>query len=127
MLTRATGRAAVRSLNAARHYATQPSSAAANGTRRAVQAGGPKSVQEQSSKRPKSTVTATATKERPIPAPAFNRDESAAVEPLKTEEETQLDHSFVGMTGGEIFHEMMLRQGVDTICESTEAIECAVC
>lgn len=27
-----------------------------------------------------------------------------------------MDHSFVGMTGGEIFHEMMLRQGVKHIC-----------
>jgi hypothetical protein len=27
-----------------------------------------------------------------------------------------MDHSFVGMTGGQIFHEMMLRQGVKHIC-----------
>jgi hypothetical protein len=27
-----------------------------------------------------------------------------------------MDHTFVGMTGGEIFHEMMLRQGVKHIC-----------
>ena len=27
-----------------------------------------------------------------------------------------MDHSFVGMKGGEIFHEMMLRQGVKHIC-----------
>ncbi len=25
-------------------------------------------------------------------------------------------HSFIGMTGGAIFHEMMLRQGVKHIC-----------
>jgi hypothetical protein len=29
-----------------------------------------------------------------------------------------MDHSFVGMTGGQIFHEMMLRQGVKHICMS---------
>jgi acetolactate synthase-1/2/3 large subunit len=27
-----------------------------------------------------------------------------------------MDHSFVGMNGGQIFHEMMLRQGVKHIC-----------
>ena len=29
-----------------------------------------------------------------------------------------MDHSFVGLSGGEIFHEMMLRQGVKHICQS---------
>ena len=28
-----------------------------------------------------------------------------------------MDHSFVGLSGGEIFHEMMLRQGVKHICK----------
>jgi hypothetical protein len=27
-----------------------------------------------------------------------------------------MDHSFVGMNGGQIFHEMMLRQNVKHIC-----------
>lgn len=27
-------------------------------------------------------------------------------------------NSFIGLSGGEIFHEMMLRQGVKHICES---------
>jgi acetolactate synthase-1/2/3 large subunit len=27
-----------------------------------------------------------------------------------------MDHSFVGMTGGQIFHEMMLRHGVKHVC-----------
>ena len=30
---------------------------------------------------------------------------------------TDRAHSFIGKTGGEIFHEMMLRQGVKHICE----------
>jgi hypothetical protein len=30
---------------------------------------------------------------------------------------TDRGHSFIGKTGGEIFHEMMLRQGVKHICE----------
>lgn len=28
-----------------------------------------------------------------------------------------LPHRFIGMSGGEIFHEMMLRQGVKHVCK----------
>lgn len=66
-------------------------------------------------KRPQSTTTtATATKERPVPSPAFNRDDTRwrDVHPLRPYKPQEMDHSFVGMTGGEIFHEMMLRQNV---------------
>jgi len=34
------------------------------------------------------------------------------VQPLQPFRQPEMDHSFVGMTGGEIFHEMMLRHGV---------------
>ncbi|KAK3673020.1 Acetolactate synthase, mitochondrial [Recurvomyces mirabilis] len=34
------------------------------------------------------------------------------VQPLRPFQQPDMDHSFVGMTGGQIFHEMMLRQGV---------------
>ncbi|KAI7516646.1 Acetolactate synthase catalytic subunit, partial [Hortaea werneckii] len=34
------------------------------------------------------------------------------VQPLQPFKQPEMDHSFVGMKGGEIFHEMMLRQGV---------------
>lgn len=55
---------------------------------------------------------------RTVPSPAFNRDDAAAnVHPLKPFRRPDMDHSFVGMTGGQIFHDMMLRQGVKTICE----------
>jgi acetolactate synthase-1/2/3 large subunit len=72
-------------------------------------------------KRPQSTAAATAaatttqTQTRPRPAPAFNR-EDYNVQPLKPYRAPEMDHSFVGMTGGDIFHEMMLRQGVKHIC-----------
>ncbi|KAF9242111.1 hypothetical protein BU15DRAFT_87021 [Melanogaster broomeanus] len=35
--------------------------------------------------------------------------------PLETQNNVALDHSFVGMSGGQIFHEMMLRHGVKHI------------
>jgi hypothetical protein len=33
-----------------------------------------------------------------------------------------MDHSFVGMTGGQIFHEMMLRHGVKHVCTCARRI-----
>jgi len=50
-----------------------------------------------------------------VPSPAFNRDDSRLrdVHPLQPfKQQPEMDHSFVGMTGGQIFHEMMLRHGV---------------
>ncbi|KAI9864423.1 MAG: Acetolactate synthase, mitochondrial [Vezdaea acicularis] len=63
------------------------------------------------------TATATATQTRPIPSPAFNqlsyrRNDPSPLQNVRTPE---MDESFVGLTGGEIFHEMMLRQGVKHI------------
>lgn len=40
------------------------------------------------------------------------------MQPLTPFRQPEMDHSFVGMTGGEIFHEMMLRQGVKHVCTS---------
>lgn len=72
-------------------------------------------------KREQSTATATAPK-RAYPAPAFNRDNTRwnDVQPLQPYKPQEMDHSMVGMTGGEIFHEMMLRQGVKHICMSAQ-------
>ncbi|KAJ2265177.1 Acetolactate synthase, mitochondrial, partial [Coemansia sp. RSA 451] len=36
-------------------------------------------------------------------------------QPLQRSTEKEYDDSFVGMTGGEIFHEMMLRHGVEKV------------
>jgi acetolactate synthase-1/2/3 large subunit len=54
-----------------------------------------------------------------VPSPAFNRDDSRLrdVHPLQPfRQQPEMDHSFVGMTGGQIFHEMMLRHGVKHVC-----------
>ena len=65
-------------------------------------------------KREQSTAAAAATSpQRAVPSPAFNRHEKRDdVQPLQPFRQPEMDHSFVGMKGGEIFHEMMLRQGV---------------
>lgn len=57
---------------------------------------------------------------RPLPSPAFNRDEMRMrdVQPLQPFKQQEMDHSFVGMKGGEIFHEMMLRHNVKHVCKS---------
>ncbi|KAI0306665.1 hypothetical protein B0F90DRAFT_1692065 [Multifurca ochricompacta] len=57
---------------------------------------------------------------RPTPAPAFQQLPSKISPPnpapsLPTHSDIPLDHSFVGLSGGEIFHEMMLRHDVKHI------------
>ncbi|KAL7792175.1 acetolactate synthase [Trichoderma ceciliae] len=54
---------------------------------------------------------------RPVPSPAFNREDKdrSHVQPLVNPRRPDMDESFIGKTGGEIFHEMMLRQGVKHI------------
>lgn len=50
---------------------------------------------------------------RPQPAPAFDQE---IQEPTKQPRRSLgMDDSFIGLTGGEIFHEMMLRHKVDTV------------
>lgn len=56
----------------------------------------------------KATMLATETR-RPTPAPAFDQ------ELQKLPRRGAMDDSFIGLTGGEIFHEMMLRHKVDTV------------
>ncbi|KAJ5390632.1 Acetolactate synthase catalytic subunit [Penicillium cataractarum] len=63
-------------------------------------------------KRAQSTATATS----PVPSPAFNQEPHRnEVSPLQNRQLPELDDSMVGMSGGEIFHEMMLRLGVKQI------------
>ncbi|KAI5950562.1 ILV2 [Candida margitis] len=62
---------------------------------------------------------------RPQPSPAFNISdvESSSPPQQKTSlrqqpqrrSEQAMDDSFIGLTGGEIFHEMMMRHNVDTV------------
>ncbi|KUJ07481.1 acetolactate synthase [Mollisia scopiformis] len=59
---------------------------------------------------------ASATRE--IPSPAFNTITPKRENPLQHQQyarSQEMDESFIGKTGGEIFHEMMLRQGVKHI------------
>ncbi|KAK3988507.1 putative acetolactate synthase catalytic subunit mitochondrial precursor [Cladorrhinum sp. PSN332] len=67
--------------------------------------------------RNQSTSAATkvpAAEVRATPSPAFNA-EPDHVQPLVNTRKSNMDESFIGKTGGEIFHEMMLRHNVDTI------------
>ncbi|KAJ5601480.1 hypothetical protein N7510_011014 [Penicillium lagena] len=67
-------------------------------------------------KRSQSTATASASGSRPVPSPAFNQEPHRnEVSPLQNRQLPELDDSMVGMSGGEIFHEMMLRLGVKHI------------
>ncbi|KAG7893410.1 hypothetical protein KL908_003143 [Ogataea polymorpha] len=50
---------------------------------------------------------------RPTPAPSFNTSDRKSPSPLSSA--PQMDSSFIGLTGGQIFHEMMQRHNVDTI------------
>ncbi|OQD77552.1 hypothetical protein PENDEC_c002G00726 [Penicillium decumbens] len=63
-------------------------------------------------KRAQSTATAKSDT-RPVPSPAFNLEPHRnEISPLQNRQLPELDDSMVGMSGGEIFHEMMLRLGV---------------
>lgn len=71
----------------------------------------------ESKKRDQSTAAAPSV-QRATPSPAFNRTETSYkdVQPLQPYKQPEMDHSFVGKNGGEIFHEMMLRHGVKHVC-----------
>ncbi|KAI5462863.1 acetolactate synthase [Mariannaea sp. PMI_226] len=67
------------------------------------------------SKRSQSTTTAAPNSaSRDIPSPSFNAEKNH-VQPLVNPRKTDMDESFIGKTGGEIFHEMMLRHDVKHI------------
>jgi hypothetical protein len=108
---------AVNALKGNRNFSTSTQRLAVSPFRRPAQAVSSKITQEDA-KRPQSTAAAAATQtqSRSRPSPAFNREDYKDVQPLKQYRSPAMDHSFVGMTGGEIFHEMMLRQGVKHIC-----------
>ncbi|OIW32219.1 acetolactate synthase [Coniochaeta ligniaria NRRL 30616] len=63
-------------------------------------------------------ANSAAAEARPTPSPSFNPSDSKTrhhVQPLVNPRQGEMDESFIGKTGGEIFHEMMLRQGVKHI------------
>ncbi|ATY65660.1 acetolactate synthase [Cordyceps militaris] len=61
------------------------------------------------------TASSPASTVRAVPSPAFNAEPKGHVQPLVNPRKTDMDESFIGKSGGEIFHEMMLRQGVKHI------------
>ena len=103
---------AIHALRSSRCFSTAVPRSAAS-PYRAAQVASTKLVGD--AKRPQSTQAATAPADaRPRPAPAFNR-EDYDVQPLRRQQ-PEMDHSLVGLKGGEIFHEMMLRHDVKHIC-----------
>ncbi|CDK25264.1 unnamed protein product [Kuraishia capsulata CBS 1993] len=61
-------------------------------------------------------TSATAT--RPQPSPAFNQASENEKEPQPLNSRgkpSPMDDSFIGLSGGQVFHEMMLRHNVDTV------------
>ncbi|KAI4179869.1 MAG: hypothetical protein L6R41_007588 [Letrouitia leprolyta] len=63
-------------------------------------------------KRDQSTATQTAPQQRPVPSPAFQQESRNNVQPLQHVAKPDMDDSFVGLSGGEILHQMLIRQGV---------------
>ncbi|RYP80458.1 hypothetical protein DL770_006208 [Monosporascus sp. CRB-9-2] len=105
MLRNRPTRKAIRALGQARAWTTPPTATLAQSKLPATQ-------------RTKATATTSAAPQtRPVPSPAFNLEPESRrhVQPLVNRSEPEMDESFIGKTGGEIFHEMMLRHGVKHI------------
>lgn len=66
-------------------------------------------------KHSQATMTQRAENRRPTPAPSFDQEPQDPKNPQKLTKKSTMDDSFIGLTGGEIFHEMMLRHNVDTV------------
>lgn len=106
-----------------RHFSSTPTAAAISPYRKHT----PQTVKENARRNVSATAKSNAqaaaqpaqSQQRAVPSPAFNRDEpkSREPQPLQPFRQPEMDHSFVGMKGGEIFHEMMLRHGVKHICK----------
>ncbi|KAI0854419.1 acetolactate synthase mitochondrial precursor [Daldinia vernicosa] len=68
--------------------------------------------------RSQATSAQSSAQVRPTPASSFNTTDTKDrnyVQPLVNPRAPEMDESFIGKTGGEIFHEMMLRRGVKHI------------
>ncbi|RYP47631.1 hypothetical protein DL768_006347 [Monosporascus sp. mg162] len=105
MLRNRPTRKAIRALGQARAWTTPPTATLAQSKLPATQ-------------RTKATATTSAAPQtRPVPSPAFNLEPESRrhVQPLVNRSKPEMDESFIGKTGGEIFHEMMLRHGVKHI------------
>lgn len=121
MLQSTAAKKAIQCLPRARHFSSTPVTAALSPYRKQSQ-----QKQQQSKRRNVSDTAsrsaqaaAAPSPQRAVPSPAFNREEPSMrdVQPLQPFRQPEMDHSFVGMTGGQIFHEMMLRHGVKHVCK----------
>ncbi|KAF2745133.1 acetolactate synthase mitochondrial precursor [Sporormia fimetaria CBS 119925] len=107
---------AIRALNGSlRTFSTSASRSAISPYRRAAQVASSKVVKDHAQRTQSTAAAAPQTEVRPRPSPAFNREDHQQPQPLRQQRQQEMDHSFVGMKGGEIFHEMMLRNGVKHI------------
>lgn len=107
---------AIAAIKGTRSFSTSAVRAQSSPLTRPAQAAAAKVVKEDvRTQSTAATAAASQTPSRARPAPAFNREDYGSVQPLKPYRAPEMDHSFVGMTGGQIFHEMMLRQGVKHI------------
>ncbi|MCJ1318765.1 Acetolactate synthase, mitochondrial [Xylographa vitiligo] len=99
------------------HFSSSPPAAALSPHRNPSQLSPSSRPPKEVAKRGQSTTAAAAaTQTRPVPSPAFNQESRRnEVHPLQNVYQPEMDDSFVGLSGGEIFHEMMLRQGVKHI------------
>ncbi|UKZ74471.1 hypothetical protein TrVFT333_002140 [Trichoderma virens FT-333] len=105
MLRNRPSRKAIRALGQARTWTTPLTATLAQSKLPATQ-------------RTKATATTSAAPQtRPVASPAFNLEPESRrhVQPLVNRSKPEMDESFIGKTGGEIFHEMMLRHGVKHI------------
>ncbi|KAL6815421.1 thiamine diphosphate-binding protein [Trichoderma sp. SZMC 28013] len=105
MLRNRPTRKATRALGQARAWTTPPTATLAQSKLPATQ-------------RTKATArTSAAPQARPVPSPAFNLEPESRrhVQPLANRSKPEMDESFIGKTGGEIFYEMMLRHDVKHI------------
>ena len=122
MLSAQPAKKAIQCLPRARRFSTTPAPAAISPYRQTAQAQTQSATRRNVSdtaKRPAQAAAATSPR-RAVPSPAFNRNDDSRlrdVQRLQPFRQPEMDHSFVGMKGGEVFHEMMLRQGVKHICK----------
>jgi acetolactate synthase-1/2/3 large subunit len=107
---------AIQTLKGARTLTTSAPRAAISPYKRATQVASTKLSKENAQRTQSTAAAATRAEPRARPSPAFNREDYHDVQPLKPYRQPEMDHSFVGMNGGQIFHEMMLRQNVKHIC-----------
>ena len=122
MLSAQPAKKAIQCLPRARRFSSTPAPAAVSPYRQTARTQTQQSTRRNVSdtaKRPAQAAAATSPR-RAVPSPAFNRSDDSRLgnlHRLQPYRQPEMDHSFVGMKGGEIFHEMMLRQGVKHVCE----------